>query len=246
MTYLQTISQIKHINFDILKLIALIAMTLDHIGNILHPHNYLSFRYFGRMAFPIFAFLIATHLAQKENFKKYILRLFPFALISSLLIVPFELTFKDYFKLNMLWTFLISISCIYAFKKIKTENLPKVIAYFLYIMTFLIVYCMSLISDYHFNGICFILALYIYLKTKKIIPLLFVLFLSFFINSFGYIEHPKESFIMCCISFLTTLILLILEETKPQRRFLKPWWLFYAYFPLHLFVLYIIFIYLYR
>lgn len=240
MTYLKTIPFINHINFDILKLIALVAMTLDHIGNVLFPGEHLFLRYIGRMAFPIFAFLIATHLTHNENFKKYILRLLPFAIITSLIIIPFEISYDKPFKLNILWTFLISICGVYSFKCIKKENLPKIIAYFFYFMTFLFMYCLSLISDYYFNGVCFILVLYIYLKTKKVIPLLGVLFLSFLLNTKGYANHPTEVITMSCIGFLTTLFLLTLKFNKPQRRFLKPWWLVYCYFPLHLVILYMI------
>ncbi len=44
-------------NFS-LKIIACIAMTIDHIGYLLFP-NIIVFRIIGRLAFPILAYLIA-------------------------------------------------------------------------------------------------------------------------------------------------------------------------------------------
>ena len=41
-----------------LKIIAAIAMTVDHIGVVIFP-NFAILRIIGRIAFPIFAFMIA-------------------------------------------------------------------------------------------------------------------------------------------------------------------------------------------
>ena len=49
----------KRLNGTELKIIALIAMTFDHIGLFIMG-NYLPFRIIGRIAFPIFAFMIGS------------------------------------------------------------------------------------------------------------------------------------------------------------------------------------------
>ena len=48
----------KTMNGTLLKVIALVAMTLDHIGMILYP-GVNEFRVVGRLAYPIFAYMIA-------------------------------------------------------------------------------------------------------------------------------------------------------------------------------------------
>ncbi len=70
-----------------LKLIAMAAMTTDHLVSVIFP-NYptdaviLLLHIFGRLAAPIFWFFIAEGYYHTSNIKKYIGRMFTFALIS--------------------------------------------------------------------------------------------------------------------------------------------------------------------
>ena len=54
-----------------LKIIALIAMTIDHIGHQIYP-SYEWMRMIGRLAFPIFAYMIAEGARYTKNRKKYL------------------------------------------------------------------------------------------------------------------------------------------------------------------------------
>lgn len=57
-----------------LKMIALISMTIDHVGMILFP-RVLFLRILGRLAMPIYAYMIAEGCRHTRNRKKYLLRL---------------------------------------------------------------------------------------------------------------------------------------------------------------------------
>lgn len=78
-----------------LKLIAVILMTLDHIGHYFsaqlfqgsQDHLYLLLRFLGRLAFPIFAFYVAKGYRRTRNIFIYGLRLFAFAVISETILV---------------------------------------------------------------------------------------------------------------------------------------------------------------
>lgn len=70
-----------------LKLLAILSMLADHAGVILFP-EYPAFRYIGRLAFPIFCFLLTEGYLHTRDVKRYLLRLGIFALISEL---PFDL-----------------------------------------------------------------------------------------------------------------------------------------------------------
>jgi len=66
-----------------LKIVALIAMTIDHVGFYLvsSPTLYFAFRSFGRIAMPLFCFFIAQGYLHTSCRKRYFLRLFSFAIL---------------------------------------------------------------------------------------------------------------------------------------------------------------------
>ena len=74
-----------------LKIIALITMTFDHIGFIIGDTGIgLVFRYIGRLALPLFCFLIAEGAIHTKSFKKYALRLGIMASAISIAIIGDE------------------------------------------------------------------------------------------------------------------------------------------------------------
>ena len=84
------------ISVFILKLIALCSMILDHLGVFLYPRfaSYSLarlFRVVGRIAFPVYAFLIVNGYEKTRDVTRYLTRLCTLALISQL---PFVLTFE--------------------------------------------------------------------------------------------------------------------------------------------------------
>lgn len=103
---------------EILKIIAMIAMFIDHYGMIgLAGDNWVLFRAIGRLAFPIFAFQIATGYSHTKNTKKYLLTLFIFALISE---IPFNLLQGHIIyplSQNVMFTFTLGIIFIKAINK---------------------------------------------------------------------------------------------------------------------------------
>ena len=98
--------RIPFLNGFHLKLIAICTMFVDHLGYTLFPGD-LWLRCVGRVAFPIFCFLIAEGCVYTHDRKKYVLRLLAFALLSE---IPFNLMNSgavwDSYHQNVLWTLL--------------------------------------------------------------------------------------------------------------------------------------------
>lgn len=114
----------KGINSNMLKTIAIIAMVIDHIGfyfsDLLPTGVYLVCRYIGRIAMPIFVYMLVQGFFHTKNFKKYISRIGIFAVITQILItvtIFFNIKFVSsytsaeqvYTTGNILFSFVISL-----------------------------------------------------------------------------------------------------------------------------------------
>lgn len=82
-----------------LKWIAVISMLIDHTAEVLINHNaaltdpiwaqiYVLMRGIGRIAFPIYAFLLVEGFLHTKDVKKYLARMLTFAVVSE---IPFDL-----------------------------------------------------------------------------------------------------------------------------------------------------------
>ncbi len=105
-----------------LHIMAMIFMLLDHIwATIIPSSDWMTC--VGRIAFPIFAFMIVEGYFQTHSLKKYVGRLLFFAVISE---IPFNLMVGNsiFYPIhqNVLWTFLIGILCIHIIEKAKQTH----------------------------------------------------------------------------------------------------------------------------
>ena len=92
-----------------LKVIAALAMTADHVGLMFFPQVTL-LRIIGRLAYPIFAYMIAQGCAHTRNRGRYFLRVFVLAAVCQ---VVYYLASGDTY-LSILVTFCCGIGMIYA------------------------------------------------------------------------------------------------------------------------------------
>lgn len=101
-----------------LKIIAAIAMVIDHIGAYLFPHLII-LRIIGRLAYPIFAYMIAEGFEHTKNRKKYLLRM---VVMAMLLQLGYAAVMKSAYQCIFV-TFSMSIAlCMVADNAIKRNN----------------------------------------------------------------------------------------------------------------------------
>ena len=93
---------------DKLKIIAAAAMLIDHIGAYILP-SVIFLRMIGRIAFPVFAFMIAEGCEHTENKKKYFRNIFVLALLCQVVFYPF----KPPTHMRIPVTFLVSVTVIF-------------------------------------------------------------------------------------------------------------------------------------
>lgn len=108
-----------------LKLIACITMLIDHIGSMFVSGYAL--RAIGRLSFPIYCFLIAEGAHYTNNPRKYALRMLLLAVISE---IPFEMAFFNGFtpyRQNVMITLLLGFLALETMKKCPNTGL-KVMA----------------------------------------------------------------------------------------------------------------------
>jgi hypothetical protein len=100
---------------DILKILAIATMTLDHLGVLLYP-ELIFLRIIGRLAFPLFAYLLALGLKSTRKPRKYIITLLIFGLISQ---IPYFIVFNihPFERLNIFFSLFLGALTIYYFKK---------------------------------------------------------------------------------------------------------------------------------
>lgn len=224
-------------NRNVLKIIAVVSMLIDHIGCYLLDNN-IVFRVLGRLAFPIFAFFIAEGMRYTRNRKKYILLIFLFACVSQ---IPYILL-KGGFKLNTMFTFLISIIIILLIEKLLNKNniQSAVKSIFLILLIALILLaCMICdlfaIIDYSTLGILMVLCFYFF---KSPLRHIFAIFLTILMVVKSVIISGFAFSTIYQIFGIISILLLFLYNNQKGRLNLK--YLFYVFYPTHFAVIWVL------
>jgi hypothetical protein len=110
----------KGLTSNTIKIIAIIAMTIDHIAWTFFPHYSLNapivfMKIIGRLTAPIMIFFIAEGYYHTKNIRKYIFRLFVFAIISHFAyafafdkdFIPFKKTVFD--QTSIIWALMLGL-----------------------------------------------------------------------------------------------------------------------------------------
>ena len=236
-----------------LKLIAMLAMVLDHTAKVVVAHPYflrfcfssvdygtkVDFYYLvviiGRLALPIFAWFVAEGCSRTRSTGKYALRLFVFGLISE---IPFQLCFLGAADKglqlgfhNVMWTLFLA-------EKHKLSWLKP----FVYLAAIML----GIFLETDYNGWGVALAIGVYLLPRKREKLIFLTawILIFYLFWHGmdngtlvWLTAQGRIQLYYCLGALLSVPLLG-SYTGEKGRGAK--WLFYLFYPVHLSLLYFI------
>lgn len=222
-----------------LHILAMGFMLLDHLWATVVPGNEWM-TCVGRLAFPIFAFLIVEGYFHTRNLKKYLLRLLLCALISE---IPFNLMYagRIFYPLhqNVLWTFLISLGLIRWNERLREAPLwRRCLRFGLTLVVGLIVGTLTMV-DYYGYGVMMVLVFYffrgdeLWQKAGRILGLYWinVEMMGGLVYPVGGIEVPQQAFALLALIFLWCY--------RGRKGYDKPWfrWLCYLFYPAHMLAL---------
>ena len=206
---------------NVLKIIAAVCMMIDHIGYILFP-DVLVFRIIGRIAFPIFAFMIAEGCRYTKNKLRY----FSVITLCGIVFQLFLCIFLNHLHMNIFITFSLSILMIYSLnQRGKEQRNTK-----LFLITVIIVYILNLYFsiDYGFFGCLLPVIAYLVPESASNETRIYYFTAGLVILSMahGWIQ---------LFSLLSAPLLLFYSG---QRGKLNMKYFFYIFYPAHLIILY--------
>lgn len=231
---METQKKYQCLSGSVLKTLAVVAMIIDHIASLLLYDDtwkldmsveqvdnlYFVMRLIGRLAFPLFAFLLVEGFEHTSDRKKYAIRLLAFALLSE---IPWDLShFNSLFYVhsqNVFFTLFLGYLGLCALEDLEKRQDKKNILWLLGLLLASIV----LNADFSWSGFGFILVLWLLRK----LPL-------------------QRAIIGCCFlasGWRAGLAFIPISLYNNKRGFIKGTWLkllFYAIYPLHLLILYLI------
>ncbi|QUI24322.1 hypothetical protein HZI73_19365 [Vallitalea pronyensis] len=144
-----------------LKVIACITMFIDHYAMVFVDESttaHVVMRIIGRMAFPIFAYLIAEGFFHTRHIHKYLARLLIFAFISE---IPYDMAQGvdvGFGSLNIFFTLFLGLLVIHLYHHIKNKKIGLVIVLLIGFisglaeMDYAIYGIMTIFFFYHYRG----------------------------------------------------------------------------------------------
>lgn len=217
----------RKLNSFHLKIIAIIAMTINHLGQNFAPQfNPFWWEFFyefiGKLTFPIMAYLLVEGYSHTSRFSNYVKRLVLFAFLS---VVPYHLVITKtgylYIFNNILFTLTIGLLMLKIMDLYPKYEKPILI----------LASTLTLGSDWNAIGI-----LIIYSFKKKSYKLLTLITLSLTLLQFITSYNPLSFTILGIL-----IVIPLLKSYNGQKGFSNKLikYGFYLYYPLHLTILFL-------
>ena len=196
-------------------------MFLDHYHYIVGGSEILNV--IGRIAFPIFAFTLNEGYVHTRSLKKYLLRLFIFAVSIQM---PSILFGYDY-PMNIFFTLFLGLLSIYIFNLKKMNVILKII-----LIGFILFFSQKFKLDYGIYGILVIINFNIFRNNK------FKILMNFLVLNIYNVIFPKVFDLPDTQLFSLVSLVFIFMYNGEKGRSMK--YFFYLFYPIHFFILEVI------
>jgi hypothetical protein len=246
------------VTWNVVKWIAIVSMFIDHTAAVLITYSpplifglglYDIMRLVGRMAFPIFAYGIAQGCVYTHSARRYLGRLFLFAVISEL---PYQLALNQpipphFDTTNVFFTLFAGAACCEIVKFCKSKHRGWVAVF---PVVAIVLLCDMRGTDYGGFGVLFVLMPYLFFenKTARLIALgsitaffyIVVANFSGFSSPLWWVGNSSQFWYMVqqTVFALLGVGLVALCNGQPGSR--KGKWFFYIFYPAHLTVLFLV------
>lgn len=201
-------------------------MVIDHIGAVFYS-DIIVLRVIGRLAFPIYCFLLVQGFLHTSHLKKYMARMGIFALLSE---VPFDLArtghWFDLGKQNVFITLFLGLCCMAIYRLFERKQQPIIMVSSVLIACIL---AQLIRADYQWLGILLIMIFYIWQTSKPVCYTAFITVTSVYCVS---VMSWLQAVSICA------LIPIYWYNGKKGRYSFR--YLFYFSYPVHLLILYFI------
>ena len=196
-------------------------MFLDHYHYIIGGSKILNV--VGRIAFPIFAFTLSEGYVHTRSLKKYLFRLFIFAVSIQM---PSILFGYDY-SMNIFFTLFLGLLSIYIFNLKKINIILKII-----LIGFVLFFSQKFKLDYGMYGILLIMNFNIFRDYK------FKILMNFLVLNIFNMIFPKVFDLVDTQFFSLISLVFIFMYNGKKGRSMK--YFFYLFYPIHFFILEVI------
>ena len=216
-----------------LKIIAVISMVIDHCAYFLMEHGtplYEVLRCLGRVAFPVFAFLIAEGFAYTRNRTRYFLTILGFAIISE---IPWFLLNGADGTHNVMFTIALGVASLAVFDRLCENRVLCVIA-----LGLILLFAYSTGIDYDWRGVLMIDLFYM-LRLHTIVPWKDQNTTNYSAQAIRQIifTFPLMMHYGITGAMLASFVIFLYDGTRGHIKGAIAKYCFYAFYPLHLVIL---------
>lgn len=224
----------KYTNFD-LKLKALLFMLMDHIqcflsgsGDMYIP---LWFRYIGRLAAPIFFYMLVEGFFHTKNRKHYFLRLF----VMGMLMLYIDSKLHIYNNIFLSLACGVAIMSTLEIIKNNKENPSKLI---LGILAFVPLSLVMIFTEASIYGLGMVLIFYFTRNNKYTMSISYIIFSLYWLISCIGPEFIKNAFILK-FQWMMVFAIIPIFMYNGKRGFSNKYvqWMFYIFYPAHIILL---------